>query len=97
MEDACVEGLVEVRIGMGIGMGGMTWKKWNSGKVWMCGKRTEEETFPDFEEFEFCEGSAGVEVDLERGEGFFADWAVCENGISEEALGVFLRAGDFWI
>lgn len=26
---------------------------------------TEEETFPDFEEFDFCEGAAGAEVGLE--------------------------------
>jgi len=44
-----------------------------------CGEggRTEEETLPGFEEFEFCKSVAGAEVGLQGGEGFFAGWTVC--------------------
>jgi len=50
------------------------------------GWRTEEETFPDFEEVEGGERAVGAEVYLEGGEGFFAGWSVCERGGFSESF-----------
>lgn len=59
-------------------MRGWGWKKrWG---------RTEEETFPDFEEVGGGEGAAGAEVGLKGGEGLFAGWSVCEVGKVSDVL-----------
>ena len=50
----------------------------------MRGGLTEEEAFPQFEEFEVGEGAGGGQVELEGGEGFFAGWAVWMNGLLVE-------------
>lgn len=46
------------------------------GMRWMWEGQTEEEGFPDFEEFEGGECVGGGKVGAEGGEGFFAGWAV---------------------